>query len=148
MSASRSGGRASNLTKDKNEYEDAGCSDHDEAVTNAEHTEANLLPCNAAARLQARAESGLAMSPLAEFDQRLEQIIREFALRIAVPRMTEFEALWEAAIRVCDRYELGKSSRATSDADQSKPLQPEAVTSSLQLSGADAPAQTPPPIAA
>ena len=57
-------------------------------VTNAEHTEANLLPCNAAARLQARAECDKVMSPLTELDQRLEQIIREFALRIVVPRWT------------------------------------------------------------
>jgi len=53
------------------------------------------------------------MSPLAEFDQRLEQMIREFALRIAVPRWTEFDTLWEAAIRVCDRYELGKGVRSS-----------------------------------
>jgi len=58
------------------------------------------------------------MSPLAEFDQRLEQMIREFALRIAVPRWTEFDTLWEAAIRVCDRYELGKRGRSNLVADQ------------------------------
>ena len=52
------------------------------------------------------------MSPLAEFDQRMEQIIREFAMRIIVPRWTEFDDLWEAAIRVCDRYELGKPKTA------------------------------------
>jgi hypothetical protein len=57
--------------------------------------------------LQARARNE-AMSPLAEFDQRMEQMIRDFALRIIVPRWTEFDDLWEAAIRVCDRYELGK----------------------------------------
>ena len=82
-------------------------------MTNAEHTEANLLPCNAAARLQARAESEYAVTPLDEFDQKLEQIIREFTLRIVVPRWTEFDTVWEAAIRVCDRYELGKSRQAT-----------------------------------
>jgi hypothetical protein len=48
------------------------------------------------------------MSPLAEFDQRMEQMIRDFALRILVPRWTEFDDLWEAAIRVCDRYDLRK----------------------------------------
>ena len=52
------------------------------------------------------------MSPLMEFDQRMEQIIREFALRIVVPRWTEFDTVWEAAIRVCDRYELGKGRRS------------------------------------
>jgi hypothetical protein len=63
------------------------------------------------------------MSPVTEFDQRLEQIIREFALRIAVPRWTEFDTVWEAAIRVCDRYELGKcrqSNPATDQTDVSK----------------------------
>jgi len=27
-------------------------------------------------------------------------------MRIAIPRWSEFETVWEAAIRVCDRYEL------------------------------------------
>ena len=48
------------------------------------------------------------MSPIAEFDRRLEQIIRDFALRILVPRWTEFDAVWESANRICDRYELGR----------------------------------------
>jgi len=72
----------------------------------AEHTGANLLPCNAAARLQAQGASRKNMSPLAEYDRRLEQVIRAFALRILVPRWTEFDALWESANRICDRYEL------------------------------------------
>jgi hypothetical protein len=58
------------------------------------------------------------MSPVTEFDQRLEQIIRELTLRIAVPRWTEFDTLWEAAIRVCDRYELGKCKRSEQVANQ------------------------------
>jgi len=74
----------------------------------AEHTGANLLPCNAAARLQALGASREHMSPLAEFDRRLEQVIRTFALRILVPRWTEFDAVWESANRICDRYELGR----------------------------------------
>jgi len=49
--------------------------------------------------LQARAESEYVVSPLDEFDQKLEQIIREFTLRIVVPRWTEFDTVWEAAIR-------------------------------------------------
>jgi hypothetical protein len=49
------------------------------------------------------------MSPIAEFDQRLEQLIREFALRIIVPRWTEFDTVWETTNKICDRYELGKS---------------------------------------
>jgi hypothetical protein len=48
------------------------------------------------------------MSPLAEFDRRLEQVIRTFALRILVPRWTEFDAVWESANRISDRYELGR----------------------------------------
>lgn len=76
-------------------------------MLDAEHTGANLLPCNAAARLQARAQRKH-MSPIAEFDQRLEQMIRDFALRILAPRYTEFDAVWETANRICDRYELGK----------------------------------------
>jgi len=48
------------------------------------------------------------MSPIAEFDQRLEQMIREFAVRILIPRWTEFDAVWETANRICDRYDLGR----------------------------------------
>ncbi len=48
------------------------------------------------------------MSPLAEFDRRMEQLIRGFALRILVPRWTEFDAVWQTANEICDRYELGK----------------------------------------
>jgi hypothetical protein len=49
----------------------------------------------------------MTMAPIDEFDQRLERIIREFALRIIVPRWTEFDGVLEASIRVCDRYQLG-----------------------------------------
>ena len=49
------------------------------------------------------------MSPLVEFDRRMEQLIRAFALRILVPRWTEFDTVWQAANRICDRYELGES---------------------------------------
>ena len=48
------------------------------------------------------------MSPLAEFDRRMEQLISAFALRILVPRWTEFDAVWQSANKICDRYELGK----------------------------------------
>jgi hypothetical protein len=47
------------------------------------------------------------MSPIAEFDRRMEQLIRTFALRILVPDWTEFDAVWKAANRICDRYKLG-----------------------------------------
>ena len=47
------------------------------------------------------------MSPIDEFDQRLERMIRDFALRIMVPRWSEFDSVLDASIRVCDRYQLG-----------------------------------------
>jgi hypothetical protein len=88
------------------------------------------------------------MSPLAEFDQKLEQIIRQLALRIVVPRWTQFDTVWEAAIRICDRYELGKSRRTTPGPAQSQPDRTALVTSSAEPSANDAPAQTHLPVAA
>ncbi len=35
-------------------------------------------------------------------------MIRAFALRILVPRWAEFDTVWQAANRICDRYELGE----------------------------------------
>jgi hypothetical protein len=49
------------------------------------------------------------MSPIAEFDRRLEQMIRDFAVRILVPRWTEFDDVWQTANSVCDRYKIGKN---------------------------------------
>jgi maltose-binding protein MalE len=46
------------------------------------------------------------MSPLQKFDEQLESVIKELMTRIVVPKMTEFDDVWEAANRVCDRYEL------------------------------------------
>ena len=88
------------------------------------------------------------MSPLAEFDLKLEHMIRELTLRIVVPRWTEFDTVWEAAIRVCDRYELGKTRRPILGTDQSGPEATKPITSSPKPSATDAPAQTHPPIAA
>lgn len=85
------------------------------------------------------------MSSLAEFDQRLEQIIREFAMRIAIPRWSEFGTVWEAAIRVCDRYELGKGKKLTAELCSQEA---QSITSSPEPSSADVPAQTHPPVAA
>jgi hypothetical protein len=48
------------------------------------------------------------MSPLAQLDRALEDVIRELALRISVPRMGKFDQVWEIANRVCDRYEIMK----------------------------------------
>jgi hypothetical protein len=88
------------------------------------------------------------MASLAEFDQRLEQVIRELTMRIAIPRWSEFETVWEAAIRVCDRYELGKIKREPTTADQPPSQEPEPTTSSPEPCATDAPVQTHPPVAA
>jgi hypothetical protein len=48
------------------------------------------------------------MSPLAQFDQELEALIRELTMRIVVPKMSEFDDVWEVANRVCDRYDVKK----------------------------------------
>ena len=49
------------------------------------------------------------MSPLAQFDQELEKIIRELTLKILAPRLGEFDGIWEVADSVCDRYEIKKA---------------------------------------
>ena len=49
------------------------------------------------------------MSPLAQFEQEFEKAIRELTLRIVVPRLSQFEVVWEVANRVCDRYEITKT---------------------------------------
>jgi len=48
------------------------------------------------------------MSSLAQLDLELENVIRELTSRLAVPHLSEFDCVWEAANRVCDRYELAK----------------------------------------
>jgi hypothetical protein len=53
------------------------------------------------------------MSPISEFDRRMEQLIRTFSLRILVPQWNEFDAVWKIANRVCDRYRLGRPPQAT-----------------------------------
>jgi len=64
----------------------------------------NLLPCNAAARLQARAPQ--IMSPLAQLDRLLESVLRELTLRVVVPRLSQFDSVWDTANRICDRYQI------------------------------------------
>jgi hypothetical protein len=49
------------------------------------------------------------MSPIAQLDHQLEEMIRELSVRIVVPRLSEFEDVWEISNRVCDRYGLGKA---------------------------------------
>ena len=93
-------------------------------------------------RLQARVERGVKMSPY-EVDPLLEEIIRELTLRIVTLRWTEFDTVWEAAIRVCDRYELGKSKRANALVDQALSRRPGAIISSAaEPCAVDGPAQT------
>ena len=49
------------------------------------------------------------MAPIDEFDKKLEQMIHQLALRILVPRWNEFDAVWESANKICDRYPLKKT---------------------------------------
>lgn len=94
-------------------------------------------------------ESGHGMS-LLELDQQLERIIREFTLRIVVPRWNEFDTLWETALRVCESYELGKDRGEVSKiaCDSNQGATQLMISSAEQPSEADAPVQTHPPIAA
>jgi hypothetical protein len=49
------------------------------------------------------------MSPLAKFDHELEAVILELLTRIVVPKMSEFDDVWDIANRVCDNYEIAKA---------------------------------------
>lgn len=51
------------------------------------------------------------MSPIAQADQELDDVIRELTMRIVVPRMSEFDDVWAIANRVCDRYGLNEASK-------------------------------------
>ena len=48
------------------------------------------------------------MFSIAKVDQRHEQLVREFAMRIVLRRWAEFDVVWEAANRLCDSYGIGK----------------------------------------
>lgn len=52
------------------------------------------------------------MSPLAQFDEELDQIIREVARRI-LPVLGGFEDVWLSANRVCDRYGIPQNLHQT-----------------------------------
>ena len=68
-------------------FKDRLCSTVVSAVMkNAEHVGENPLPCNAAARLQAR-DPTKSMSPLAQLDRLLEDVLRDLTLRFVVPRL-------------------------------------------------------------
>ncbi|MGH9495591.1 MAG: hypothetical protein ACRD3B_11380 [Candidatus Sulfotelmatobacter sp.] len=73
----------------------------------AEHTEREPASVQCSSPGCKPGRDGPNMSPMDEFDQKLEGMIRDFALRIIVPRWTEFDAILEASIRVCDRHKLG-----------------------------------------
>lgn len=49
------------------------------------------------------------MSPVAKFDHELEAVILELITRIVVPKMSEFDDVWDIANRVCDKYEVAKA---------------------------------------
>jgi hypothetical protein len=109
FSASQSTPHASNIAKGKRKHvSDVVCSDLYQAVRNAEHTEANLLR----AMRQPGCKPGAndqTMFPIAKVDQRQERLVHEVALHIVLRRWAEFDVVWEAANRVCDAYEIGKS---------------------------------------
>jgi hypothetical protein len=46
------------------------------------------------------------MSPLAQLDCLLEDILRDLTLRFVVPRLSEFDYVWDTANRICDRYQI------------------------------------------
>jgi hypothetical protein len=51
------------------------------------------------------------VSPLNQFDEQLQELIRELTLRIVALRSPEFDRVCETANRVCDRYGLGDGLR-------------------------------------
>jgi hypothetical protein len=75
----------------------------DEDETKEGHAVATLL-----LRLHLTKYRGQQMSPIALADHALEAVIRELSLRILVPRMSDFDEVWEIANRVCDHYGLEK----------------------------------------
>jgi hypothetical protein len=46
------------------------------------------------------------MSPLAQLDRLLENILRDLTLRFVVPRLSEFDSIWDTANRICDPYQI------------------------------------------
>jgi hypothetical protein len=46
------------------------------------------------------------MPPLAQLDRLLENILRDLTLRFVVPRLSEFDSIWDTANRICDRYQI------------------------------------------
>jgi hypothetical protein len=50
------------------------------------------------------------MTPLTQLDRDLERIILELAQHIVALRESEFEKVWVAANKICDRYEIANTS--------------------------------------
>jgi hypothetical protein len=50
------------------------------------------------------------VSAIAQIDQETEEIIYELARRVIAYRLGEFDRVWEAANKVCDRYQIEKAS--------------------------------------
>jgi len=50
------------------------------------------------------------MTPLTQLDRDLEKIILELAQHIVALRESEFEKVWVAANKICDRYEIANTS--------------------------------------
>ena len=93
------------------------------------------------------------MSSLAKFDGRWEQVIGELTLRLLVPGWSEFDAVYEAANGICDRYEITKIAGDQNSADlicgqESLVSTRESSASLKEPCAAHAPAQTPPPMPA
>ncbi len=50
------------------------------------------------------------VSAIAQIERASEEIIYEIARRVIAYRWGEFERVWEAANRICDRYKLKSAS--------------------------------------
>ena len=46
------------------------------------------------------------MFAIAQIDQTSEEIIYQLARRVIGYRLSEFDRVWEAANKICDRYQL------------------------------------------
>jgi hypothetical protein len=50
------------------------------------------------------------MSAIAQIDRASEEIIYELVRRVVAYRLVEFDRVWEAANKICDRYQVKKAS--------------------------------------
>jgi hypothetical protein len=49
------------------------------------------------------------VSAIAQIDRASEEIIYELARRVIGYRLGEFDRIWEAANKICDRYQVKKA---------------------------------------